>query len=223
MTLEMNETLQHKSDQTPKYLPAMLAKTPLAASPFVERRREARYATCEAVEVCILDVESQPQRGILRDVSRSGLRIELSLPLGAGAHLEVVLVDRAIIFGEARYCRRSAHAYQVGVVIEDIYYPKSGPAGHAADSAETLRPARRDLPQTVFSRRQFLRRPIALELTGSHASPDDVAAFLHHDLSETKTALMERHLTVCEECSNLMRMMLEDHTSFVAIFGNDTT
>jgi hypothetical protein len=205
-----------------------------------EKRREARYETCEAVEVCILEVESQPLRGILRDVSRSGLRVELSFPVEAGAHLEVFLANRAIIFGEARYCRRSAHSYQVGVVIDDIYYPKSSPTESShdkqrrqsvrqpwferrplANSAEMLGPGFQGHTHTVVSQRRFLGHPIAQALTGTHVSPDDAAAFLHHELSETKTALIERHVAACEECSTVMRVILEDYTSFVENFGND--
>jgi len=211
-----------------------------AGNPLAEKRREARYETCEAVEVCILEVESQPLRGILRDVSRSGLRIELSLPVEAGSHLEIVLLNRAIIFGEARYCRGSGHTYHVGVVIEDIYYPKSDPAAStqderrrrnaaqpwfdkrpAAGSAEAPGPDRLALAQTVFSRK-FIGYPVAQGPIRTHVSPDDAAAFLHHELSETKTALIARHLVACQECSILMRMILEDSTSFIERSGNAT-
>jgi hypothetical protein len=241
MTLEKPRLLKEKSEQMlrrPSTMPESDGGPPSSAavragSPFVEKRREARYVTCDAVEVCILDVESQRLQGILRDVSRSGLRIELSLPVKAGAHLEVVLPNRAIIFGDARYCHRSAHRYQVGVVIEDVYYPKSGPAAFTYSERRRRNspppsgmqpgPDRHDRAQTVFSpRHQFLRCPIAQGLTGSHASPDDLAALLHHDLSETKTALMERHMAACEECSNLMQLILEDYMSFVPRFGNET-
>jgi hypothetical protein len=172
--------------------------------PFVEKRREIRYETCEAVDVSILEEENQLLPGILRDVSRSGLRIELSLAVKAGARLEVVLRNRAIIFGEARYCVRSANTYQVGVVIEDIYYPKNIPA------AITHEDRRRRAADN------------ARKLGSDHVSPDDVASFLHHDLSETKAALMERHLVACEECSRLMRMILEDYTLFTTRFRNDS-
>jgi hypothetical protein len=194
-----------------------------------EKRREARYETCDAVEVSVLEVESQPLPGILRDVSRSGLRIELSFPVEAGAHLEVFLANRAIIFGEARYCRRSAHLYQVGVVIDDIYYPKSGPTETAHDKQrrQSVRHPwfeRRPVAHTqttVVSQRKFQGHPMTQALNGTHVSPDDAAAFLHHELSETKTALIERHVAACEECSTVMRVILADYTSFVENFGNE--
>jgi hypothetical protein len=192
MTLENAELVEEKPVQTLNYS-STIRQT---GSPFVEKRREARYETCEAVEVSILDGENRRLRGILRDVSRSGLRVELSQPVNPGARLEVVLYNRAIIFGEARYCRASIDSYHVGMAISDIYDPKKGPA---EDCCRT--------------QRERLCCPLAQGATGSHASPDDVAAFVHRDLSETKTALMERHLAVCEECSNLMQAILEDCTS----------
>jgi hypothetical protein len=119
MTLAMKKPAQ--SGNRP---PTPSVKAPAGAGPFVEKRRETRYEICEAVEVSILEMPVRCTPGVLRDVSRSGFRLELSEPVVEGARLEVVLRNQAIIFGEARHCRHSAGTYQVGVVIEDIYYPK---------------------------------------------------------------------------------------------------
>jgi hypothetical protein len=217
MTLEKAGWLRRKSVQTLHHSStASCSAVAEAGRPFIEKRREARYVTCDVVEVCILHAEGERLQGILRDVSRSGLRIELSLPVNIGARLEVVLHNRAIIFGEARYCAASAHAYQVGVVIEDIYYPKS-------QDAFSSNMRRAPYSPRPGSDREIGGCSIAQGLRGTHASPDDVAAFLHHDLSETKTALMERHLAACEECSSLMHLMLEDYQSFVSRLGKTTT
>jgi hypothetical protein len=221
MTLEKVELAEEKSIPALNYSSTMRESDGVSSpsparqigSPFVEKRREARYETCEAVGVNILDGDNRRLQGILRDVSRSGLRVELSHPVEPGAHLEVVLNNRAIIFGEARYCQASTHSYQVGVAIEDIYYPKKDPAKDISRTFEA----------TVFEQRQHPRCPLGQGPTGSHASPDDVAAFLHCDLSETKTALMERHLAVCEECSNLMQSILEDCTSLLPIWERYNT
>jgi len=217
MTLEKAGWLRRKSVQTLHH-PSVTSCSAVVegARPFIEKRREARYVTCDVVEVSILHAEGERLQGILRDVSRSGLRIELSVPVQVGARLEVVLHNRAIIFGEARYCAGSAHGYQVGVVIEDIYYPKS----RDAFGSNMRRVPNSPQPD---SEREMRRCPIGQGLRGTHASPDDVAAFLHHDLSETKTALMERHLAACEECSSLMHLMLEDYQSFVSRLGKTTT
>jgi PilZ domain len=90
-----------------------------------ERRREVRYATCDAVEVSVLDVPGFQVRGVLRDVSKNGLRVELGLPVEPGARLRIVLRDRAIIFAAACYCRNTGRSFQVGAAIKGVYHPKS--------------------------------------------------------------------------------------------------
>jgi len=101
--------------------------TPSSSAPpikqrFVDKRQEPRYPTMDAVEVCFLESDWKRVTGTILDVSRQGLRIEVPLPIGSGACLEIVLQNRAIIFGVTRYCRRVEVGYQVGVLIEDVYY-----------------------------------------------------------------------------------------------------
>jgi hypothetical protein len=103
------------------------------ASRFAEKRREARYVTNDPVEVCLLEMGKQRVGGIVRDVSRNGLRIEISMPLSKGTHVEIVLGSRAIIFAEARYCRRALDIYHVGFTIEDVYYAQPTSAKHIDD------------------------------------------------------------------------------------------
>jgi hypothetical protein len=127
-----------KPDQSGNRPPTISVKLPSGAGPFVEKRRETRYEICEEVEVSILEMPVRCMPGVLRDVSRSGFRIELTEPVVAGARLEVVLRNQAIIFGEARYCRNSAGTYQVGVVIEDIYYPKPVSVANILEDVRSL-------------------------------------------------------------------------------------
>jgi hypothetical protein len=89
-----------------------------------ERRCETRYATCDAVDVSVLDVAGFQVRGVLRDVSKNGLRVELGLPVDPGARLRIVLHDRAIIFAVACYCRNTARSFHVGASIKGVYHPK---------------------------------------------------------------------------------------------------
>lgn len=99
-----------------------------------ERRREPRYPANDPAEITVLGAENSPRfAGTVVDVSRSGLRVEVATPIGKGERLEIVLPDRAIIFGETRYCRRSADGYYVGIVIEDVYYAQSLSTKHIAD------------------------------------------------------------------------------------------
>jgi len=86
-----------------------------------ERRREVRYATCDPAEVQLLDLAGLQIPGIVRDLSKNGLCVEIALPVTPGARLKIRLRSHAI-FGEVRYCRRTADAYQVGVAIQDVYF-----------------------------------------------------------------------------------------------------
>ena len=56
------------------------------------------------------------------DVSRSGLRVECAAPIGKGQHLQIILPDRTVIFGNVRHCTRVSAGYHVGVAIEVVYY-----------------------------------------------------------------------------------------------------
>lgn len=86
-----------------------------------ERRREVRYPTCDAVEVAALDVAGFQVRGVLRDVSRNGLCVELGLPVDPGARLKITLRDETIILVAVCYCRKTASSYQVGTAIKGVY------------------------------------------------------------------------------------------------------
>ena len=97
-----------------------------------EQRREARYPTCEVVEVTLIGESGLQLTGVLRDVSKNGLRVELDFPVPAGAHLKVAIGGRAVIFAVARYCHPTIDTFQVGAVIEEVYYPTSNFAGSDA-------------------------------------------------------------------------------------------
>jgi hypothetical protein len=86
-----------------------------------ERRQEIRYETCDPVQVHLLDLAGLRVPGVVRDISKSGLRVEISMPVVFGARLKIRLRSHAI-FGEVRYCRKAMNAYQVGVAIDDVYF-----------------------------------------------------------------------------------------------------
>lgn len=92
-----------------------------------ERRREHRYVTCDPVNVVLLDCMGLRVSGVLRDVSKSGFRVEIDLPVQKGARLKLTLHNQ-IIFAGARYCRKTADTYQVGASIEWIYLSRRGPS-----------------------------------------------------------------------------------------------
>ena len=87
-----------------------------------EKRKEVRYTTSDPAEISVLDVPGLQVQGVVRDVSKSGLRVEIPLAVSRGTRLKVFLYKRAIVFAVARYCRRTGDTYQVGAEIESIYY-----------------------------------------------------------------------------------------------------
>ncbi len=174
-------------------------------SVFSEKRREPRHPTSEPIEVYVLDMQGLRLPGILRDVSRNGLRIELNMPLKAGDRLEAVLQNRAIYFGEVRYCRRADDSYHVGVLIGDVLYPKT-----IAPEAESRMNARRGVRSKSVWKRTL--SPAA----GTHVSPEDADGFFRGQLSDTKSALIDRHLASCNRCLDLVLLTLEKKLSTAA-------
>jgi hypothetical protein len=95
-----------------------------------ERRRERRFPANDPVEVCILEPRCERVGGTILDISWSGLRVEVRTPVAKTVHLEIILPNRAIIFGETRYCRRQSGAYQIGVSIDEIYFAQALSSRH---------------------------------------------------------------------------------------------
>jgi Putative zinc-finger/PilZ domain len=98
--------------------------------PRLEKRRWQRYPACEIIEVRVIGASGGRFGGMLLDISRWGLKIEIGKPLSQGAHLEILLPSRAIIIGEARYCRSKNKLYHVGVKIENVYFSQAVSSRH---------------------------------------------------------------------------------------------
>lgn len=88
-----------------------------------EKRKDPRYATCDIAEVSLPHMAGLRLHGTVRDVSRNGMCVELHLPVSVGSRLKISLCKKAIVFAVARYCRQTKNTYQVGVEIENVYYP----------------------------------------------------------------------------------------------------
>jgi hypothetical protein len=111
------------------------------SAPLQDKRREVRYPTYEHVEVCLLEMAGEKTPGVLRDVSRSGLRVDLGVPVTTGARIRVSIRDQVIVFAEARYCRKTRDTYRVGARIEAMYCLNDLQAARVrtADATPTLR------------------------------------------------------------------------------------
>jgi hypothetical protein len=88
-----------------------------------ERRVETRYSTKDTIELEVLPGPSQPVKGSIDEVSRSGLRVLLPSRIAKGKQVKIKL-GRTIIVGEIRYCRAiPGGGFQAGILIEDLAPP----------------------------------------------------------------------------------------------------
>jgi len=101
-----------------------------SSAQYLEKRRERRYPAHENVEVQVIGASGSRFGGLILEVSRSGLKLEIGKPLSQGAHLEILLPRIAIIIGEARYCRPKNKLYNVGVKIEGVYFTRAVSVRH---------------------------------------------------------------------------------------------
>ena len=103
-----------------------------------EQRRERRYPTNDPVQVRPFPYTTTPLPANIVDVSRSGMKLELVMPLPQHIRVEVMMLEsKAVIFGEVRYCRRSGAVYHAGVLIEDVVQSKPD-RGHLSDDEMSL-------------------------------------------------------------------------------------
>jgi PilZ domain len=110
------------------------AKAPVNPPEFsvLERRREPRYPCNDPVMVRVSPGDGNRLPATLIDVSRSGLRLEIGVPLIKGGEIEIVLSKQIAIFGKVRHCRRSGEKYQAGVLIQEAFY-SSKASDHVSD------------------------------------------------------------------------------------------
>jgi hypothetical protein len=214
MTTDISPILAQSSEQ--------LSSDSSNGSLYLEKRREARYPTCDPVEVYLLDMNNLRLSGTLKDISKNGMRLELDMPLKVGDRLEVVVRNKAIVFAEVRHCRRMGESYQIGILIDDVYYPKAA-VGETASKEVThyfrfgekrtpVAPARPVLAcssKGVFHQIVGSRHRAETASPGAHLSRSDIDNLLRLKLSETKATLLERHMMSCDQCLDLLLQELE--------------
>ena len=85
----------------------------------MERRREPRIKTSEAIQVTLLgeSLASFPARTL--DASGKGMRIALSRPVKPGSAVKVELED-SILLAEVSYCVPVTQGYMAGLQVDQI-------------------------------------------------------------------------------------------------------
>ena len=98
-----------------------------------EKRREARYPCDDPAEVRILPGDGSRVPATVVDVSRSGMRLQLAIPVTKGSQIEIFLPKQVVIFGQVRHCKRSGDTYHAGVLIQEVFYSRVEDREHVED------------------------------------------------------------------------------------------
>jgi hypothetical protein len=132
--------------------------TLLPARPQPERRSEPRYLTPDLAEVTILAETSAPVVGQVQEVSRSGIRISMTLALRPGTQIQITFRRPTVILGEVRNCRRMGDAFHVGIKIVDVLI---SPNRHVGDDELEFYVSNKGLtePEFFYVRQHFSECP----------------------------------------------------------------
>jgi hypothetical protein len=88
--------------------------------PPAERRRDKRFAADEPVIIQVVNpFESEHVAARIKDVSRTGVMLELPASIFAGSLIKIH-IGKLIAFGEVRYCGRAGSQFRAGVILHDV-------------------------------------------------------------------------------------------------------
>jgi hypothetical protein len=104
---------------------------PIPAPRSNERRREARHQTNEQAEVEFPD--GQSVAAIVRDISRTGLTLELRTSVARGMAIKIKLAGSVVILGDVVNCRHAGMVHRAGLAIRSMSFPHCQPEQHCGD------------------------------------------------------------------------------------------
>ena len=85
-----------------------------------DRRKEPRYGSSGSARVLVPYVsEPQTLSAQVLDVSKSGLRLRLSVPIAPGTLVQIELKS-IVASGEVRHCRKDGEEYSVGIQLDAL-------------------------------------------------------------------------------------------------------
>jgi hypothetical protein len=87
-----------------------------------DRRREPRFPASVPVEVEIQKHGLPRIQGIVFEVSRSGLRLELPLAVEEGVCVKIY-VKNVVLVGEIRHCQPATTGFHAGIFVRDVSSP----------------------------------------------------------------------------------------------------
>jgi hypothetical protein len=85
-----------------------------------ERRGDVRTSLSAPVSLRVLDASARVVKGLLVNVSKRGLKLQVPEALDPGVTVQIRLGSK-IIMAEVRYCLAHAQEFHVGVAIQDVF------------------------------------------------------------------------------------------------------
>ena len=131
MTFELEKRFLAASPESSESAAASPNSPRAPADAGQERRREKRYPAHETAELVLMQQPIETRSCVVRDVSKSGLQLELETRVAKGAHVKITMSRNIIVFGEVRYCRSVGSSFRVGVLIRDLFSPKHDHSGES--------------------------------------------------------------------------------------------
>jgi hypothetical protein len=108
------------------------------AAAIIERRWEPRYTTNDPAAVKVLPAGTTHAPGLVLDISRFGLRVQLPMALEKGMEVKVTMPLGVVVVGQVRYCRPVDSAFQVGISTKEVIYAPEEQEQHIHDDALAL-------------------------------------------------------------------------------------
>jgi hypothetical protein len=85
----------------------------------MEQRTEGRLALDQPVVMTLLDDRQQRVTARVKNVSASGVQLQVEQGIGAGTALRID-IENAMALGEVMYCQREGEYFLVGVRLEHV-------------------------------------------------------------------------------------------------------
>jgi len=108
------------------------------AAALIERRWEPRYTTNDPATVKVLPAGTTQASGLILDISRFGLRVQLPMSLDKGMEVKVTMPLGVVVVGQVRYCRGADSAFQVGIATREVIYALDEQDQHLHDDTLVL-------------------------------------------------------------------------------------
>jgi hypothetical protein len=116
----------------------------------MEQRREPRFEIDQPVAVTLLGGREIPLRARVKNASGRGVALEVDAPVSPGTALKIVL-DDAVVLGEAVYCRKSGSSHLIGVELDQMLCGLAELGRKLQEFA--VDESERQLPYPVYNRR----------------------------------------------------------------------